>query len=144
LSSLRIELASSRGLQVGVVLLAVLAAAALWMSALPRAALLSVPLLTAFSLWRLGRAPRGHLLLESGGLAEWWPPQAREPLPVETLELERRGPLAVLGWRCGGRVKRWPAASDTLRPATARALQLWIARHRPATPDHQDIPQGPA
>lgn len=135
---------ASRGLQLGVLLLAVLAASALWMSALPRAALLSVPPLAAFSLWRLGRAPRGHLQLQSDGLAEWWPPRAREPLPIEMLELERRGSLAVLAWQCGGHAKHWPAASDTLPPATARALQLWIARHRPATPDSQDIPQGPA
>jgi hypothetical protein len=144
LSSLRIELRPSLRLRWAVLVLALLAALSVWMSALPRAALLAVPALGALAFAQLQRAPRGRLHLEASGLAEWWRDGAHEPETVEALSLERRGPFAVLSWRCGDRSQRWPAASDTLPPAAARALDLWIGRQRPSTIHPPDSAQGPA
>jgi hypothetical protein len=144
LSCLRIDLQPSPRLRLAVLLLALLAALSVGCSDLPRAAVLVVPGLALLALVQLQRAPRGRLQLESSGVAEWWRAGALEPEPIEALRLERRGPIAVLSWRCADRVQRWPAASDTLPPAVARMLDLWIDRNRPSKSQLQDLPQGPA
>ncbi|SDD13947.1 hypothetical protein [Aquimonas voraii] len=132
--SLPLELKPSPVLQAVLVVLALLGLLALWLSALPRAALALPPLLAAISLWRLRRLPRGRLLLHDSGQTEWWPAAvpglaAPEASPAEGLGLELRGPIAVLTLRIQGRLLRWPLASDTLPGPQLRVLRLWLDRH---------------
>ena len=132
--SLPLELKPSLLLQAALVALALIGLLALWLSALPRAALALPPLLAALSVWRLRRLPRGRLLLQDSGQAEWWPAAApgmaaAEASPAELLGLEARGPFAVLTLRIQGRLRRWPLASDTLPGPQLRALRLWLDRH---------------
>lgn len=145
MSSLRLELRPSWVLQGALVALALLAVLAVWLSELPRAALLLGPGLAAISLWRLRALPRGQLVLHSGGQAEWWPQRldsgfAPEPSTAERVRLESRGPLAVLRLRVQHRIVRWPLASDTLPAAQARALRLWIDRHARPVQDANPTP----
>jgi hypothetical protein len=119
--------------------------AALGASALPRV-WMALPLaLLLSSLWRQHQLPRGVLVLHPAGEAEWWarvPNGPGEPCPVDVVELQVRGAVAVLGLRIDGRLIRWPLASDTLPGPQSRALRLWFERHRPrahappSTPTH--------
>lgn len=132
--SLPLELKPSPVLQAALVALGLIGLLAFWLSALPRSALVLPPLLAAVSLWRLRRLPRGRLLLQDSGQAEWWPTAApgmaaAEASPIELLGLEARGPFAVITLRIQGRLRRWPLASDTLPGPQLRALRLWLDRH---------------
>lgn len=145
MSSLRLELRPSRWLLLALLTLCATGTAALGGSALPRVWMALPLILLSLSLWRLQQLPRGLLVLHPAGEAEWWarvPHGPGEPCPVDVVELQVRGPVAVLGLRIDGRLVRWPLASDTLPGPQSRALRLWFERHRPrahappSTPTH--------
>jgi hypothetical protein len=132
--SLRLELRPSRVLAAALIVLAALATLAVLRSNLPVLSVLGMPILLALALWQLQRAPRGLLVLLPGGEARWVPRGSDEWRSLDSLSLQRRGPLCVLSLGVQGRCVRWPGASDTLPSADARLLRLWLDRHRPAEP----------
>jgi hypothetical protein len=147
--SLRLELRPSRVLAAALIVLAALATLAVLRSNLPVLSVLGVPVLLALALWQLQRAPRGLLVLLPGGEARWVPRGSDEWRTLDSLTLQRRGPLCVLSLGVQGRCVRWPGASDTLPFADARLLRLWLDRHRSADPVAASdaiptSPQGPA
>ncbi len=136
-------------LAAALIVLAALATLAVLRSNLPVLSVLGVPVLLALALWQLQRAPRGLLVLLPGGEARWVPRGSDEWRTLDSLTLQRRGPLCVLSLGVQGRCVRWPGASDTLPFADARLLRLWLDRHRSADPVAASdaiptSPQGPA
>ena len=136
LPTCRLEWRPSRLRAACLVAIGMLAAAALPLTALPRAALL--PIGAACVAWAIGRAwldlrqAPGTLVLEAdGGGATWI--DATGSCDLVDLTVGWRGPLATVVWRDpAGKLRRlawWP---DTLPSPARRALRL--AAGRPAPP----------
>ena len=95
---------------------------ALWLSELPSiATVCAIPLVIAATGHRIAverRAPVRELVIDAAGAAHL------DGVILDTPQLEWRGPLAILRWRDGRRVRRllwWP---DTLPPPARRELRL--------------------
>ncbi len=129
----RIDWRPSRALAGALMLLGVLAASALGLSALPRAAALlssaGCVLIGATSARRHLRLPEVHIV---------WPGRGEPALitsagdtqQLASVSLHLRGPIAVLTGRdAGGRKRRWVWFPDTLPSADRRALRLVASLH---------------
>lgn len=124
----RFQLRPSVALTGVLLLLVTTALGALWLSALPRAALVLVPLFAVWG-WRgLRRGLPVELVLRGDGSAV----QLAEhgvACPVTVLALHERGPLGVLVLECNGRREHLPWAGDSLARGLRREIRLWLHRH---------------
>lgn len=109
-------------LQAALASIGLCACIALWLSELPMiATVCAMPLVIAATLHRIAverRAPVRALVIDAAGAAHL------DGVVLDTPHLEWRGPLAILLWRDGRRVRRllwWP---DTLPPPARRELRL--------------------
>ncbi|MCD9126831.1 hypothetical protein [Luteimonas fraxinea] len=109
-------------LQIALAAIGFCACIALWLSELPMiATVCAMPLVVAATLHRIAlerRAPVRALVIDAAGAAHL------DGVVLDTPQLEWRGPLAILCWRDGRRVRRllwWP---DTLPPPARRELRL--------------------
>lgn len=100
----------------------VCACLALWLSELPLVATLcAMPLVIAATLHRIAverRTPVRALVIDSAGAAHL------DGVCLDLPRIQWRGPLAILRWRDGRRMRRllwWP---DTLPPRARRELRL--------------------
>ena len=126
---LRLELRSSHALALAVLILAMLAAWAIWRSALPRETVLVVPLLFAASWWRLKRSPGAVLLLRADGSAGI-STRGIDDLQEASIEaLHRRGPLWVLAIDTAGARHFQCFGPDTLDASQRRELLIWTQLH---------------
>jgi len=125
---LRIELRPSRAVCVALVLLALLAAIALLLSAAPAWILAVVPLLLAFAWPRVARNGWRELVLRADGsaaaLAAAGDEQAFEPY-----RLQHRGLLTVLTVKVQDRMQSYLFTPGTLGAGDRRRLVLWFDRH---------------
>ncbi len=119
---LRLDWRPSILLQGALASIGLCACIALWLSELPPiAALCAMPWVIAATLHRIAierRAPARALVIDAAGAAHL------DGVVLDTPQLEWRGPLAILRWRDGRRVRRllwWP---DTLPPPARRELRL--------------------
>lgn len=136
-TSLRLELRPSRWLRLALIVLAGLALFAVLRSRVSMWNLAWPVLLWALSDWQLRAQPRGHLVLHGDGVALWTPASEQsggpsvvvEPVIVDQLVLQHRGPLAVLRFRIADHGRVWCAAPDTLPGAVCRRLRLWLQAH---------------
>lgn len=129
-SLLRLELRRPRALDAALLALAALAAAALWLSAAPRVALLLVPLLLAAA-WPRERAGGWRWLVLRGDGTAAGIAAGGDETELAPVRLRRRGPLTLLTLEAQGRMHLHLFTPDTLPRADARRLRLWFARHRP-------------
>lgn len=109
-------------LQTALASIGLCACVALWLSELPLiATVCALPLVAAATLLRIAverRAPARALVIDAAGAARL------DGVVLDTPQLEWRGPLAILRWRDGRRMRRllwWP---DTLPPPARRELRL--------------------
>lgn len=68
--------------------------------------------------------PRLEIVLGADGRATV---EGRE---LDAFEVERRGPLTMLSWRCGSRLERRLAFPDAIDAASRRELRLWVLAQR--------------
>ena len=119
-----IDLAPSRTLRAALVVMAVLAAVSVVLSALPLAAVLLVPVLL-WSAWPATPAWRAVAFANDGAVVLQGP-----ETPAEAVLLQRRGPLTVLVLRARDRLERFVFTTPgTLRADQRRQLTLWFDRH---------------
>lgn len=109
-------------LQTMLAVIGLCACVALWLSELPLiATACAMPLVIAATLHRIAverRAPVRALVIDAAGAVDL------DGVVLDKPQLEWRGPLAILYWRDGRRVRRllwWP---DTLPPPARRELRL--------------------
>jgi toxin CptA len=119
---LRLSWRTSILLQTALASIGFCACIALWLSELPMiATVCAMPFVVASTLHRIAverRAPVRALVIDAAGAA------LLDGVVLDTPQLEWRGPLAILRWRDGRRVRRllwWP---DTLPPPARRELRL--------------------
>jgi hypothetical protein len=125
---LRIELRRSHALQAALVLLAVLAAYALWQSQAPPWSLIAIPLLLA-SAWPRAEAPlAAALVLRDDGSVVLLATSGDE-FGLDSLRMQRRGPLTVLTARRAGRRWAWVFTPEILSREARRRMTLWFERH---------------
>lgn len=127
-ASCRIEWRPSRLLACALCLLGVLGALSALASEMPGA--LAWPVAAAALAWALSLA-RAEVVRPARVLT--WPATGApllDGVPLQTVRLRWRGPLAFLHWRSEdgrtGRLAWWP---DTLDPAARRELRLAAERH---------------
>ena len=125
---LRLTLRVSRGLYLVTVVLAVLAALALFLSRIPDACIVLVPLLAWLALRRAAAGLPLDLLLRDDGSAARLDADDREH-SVHPLALHERGPLGVLVVVIDGRRRHLPWAADSMPRPIRRELRLWMGEH---------------
>lgn len=125
---LRIELRPSRAVCVALVLLALLAAIALLLSAAPVWILAVVPLLLAFAWPRVARNGWRELVLRADGSAVALA-AAGEEQAIEPCRLQHRGLLTALTIKVRGRMQSYLFTPGTLGAGDRRRLVLWFDRH---------------
>lgn len=131
---LRLELHASAWLGVAIAALMLLAVACVARSSLPWPALVLPPLLAWRAVARLQREGRVELVFRSDGTVAQVCDGFRE-VAVAPRAFVERGPLAVLEWHDGQRLRRTVTLPDTLDAAHRRQLRLWFGQHvRPDTP----------
>ena len=126
---IRIDLAPSRVLRAGVLVLAGLALLAIWLSRVVPVMMILVPLLAWHAWYSLGRDLPKRLLLRSDGSAVRLLDGDVEA-PVQLLALHERGFIGVLIMIEDARVQRLAWAADTLSRAKRRELRLWFGEQR--------------
>lgn len=134
---LRLELNASRWLDAALVALALLAGAAIALSALPNLALLLAPPLWWQARRGLHRSMPMSLVFRADGSAARLHGDAGE-IPIELRAFVERGPLAVIVFASADGVFRIACAPDTLDAATRRRLRLWAARHANRMPSQHE------
>lgn len=133
----RIDWRPSRLQATLLIALGLLAAVALWLSALP--AVLAVaggallPLLAALQAWTGLRRPPCVLDWDASGQGPAHCHRDDEALVLDGLTMQRRGWLLVLQLRRDGRTERLACWPDSVSPADARTLRLHLAA-TPRTP----------
>jgi len=125
---LRIELRPSRAVRVALVLLALLAAIALLLSAAPASILVMVPLLLAFAWPRAAKNGWRELVFRADGSAAALT-AAGEEEAVEPCRLQHRGLLTVLTVKVQDRMQSYLFTPGTLGAGDRRRLVLWFDRH---------------
>jgi hypothetical protein len=138
-SPLRIELRESRAIRAILLGLAVLAAWALQLSALPAWSLLTVPALLALAWPRKSSLHGDELVLRDDGSALLLAPQGGET-EIDSTRLQRRGWLTVLTLESRGRMRVHLFTPATLDAAAARGLHLWFERHVQHPPKPTVVP----